>query len=122
MSGHVHPALPAGVEQPGVNEWAAPTLTTAGYAARPPPRPLSPAAAAAEEALQSCLLSLCAPSSKAYACSGVSELAARLKARGVEVSFLFAVQAAHCFAARASHRTPCYINSQFMHNFAFGWC
>ena len=73
------------MEQPGINEWAAPTLTTAGYAARPAPAPLQPPRSAAEAAIQSCLLSLNAPSGAVYACSGLEEVVARLTARNITV-------------------------------------
>lgn len=75
----------AGVEQPGLNEWAAPTLSTAGYTARPAPTPLQPPESATEAAIQSCLLSLNAPSGAVYSCSGLAELVARLEARGLKV-------------------------------------
>ena len=74
-----------GIEQPGLNEWAAPTLSAAGYSARPAPAPLQSHASSAEAAIQSCLLSLSAPSGAVYACGSLSEMVARLEARGVNV-------------------------------------
>lgn len=77
--------LCAGVEQPGLNEWSPPTLAGMGYTARPPPRPLKPPESAKELAIQSCLLSLKAPATCEYACSGLEEMLARLQSRGLQV-------------------------------------
>jgi hypothetical protein len=83
----------AGVEQRGLNEWAPPSMAPAGYEARPPPKPLSPAASAAEDALQACMLSLGAPEGSVAFCDGVAALVARLNARSLIVRPL---QAAEC--------------------------